>query len=324
MSGKINIIKEAKSVLAIEAESISSQIDKIDAQFVQIVELIHESRGRLVISGIGKSAIIAQKIVATLNSTGTASIFMHAADAIHGDLGIIQNEDIVLLISNSGNTSEIQALIPLVKMAGNTLMAMTGNSDSVLNKEADFSLLYQIEKEACPLNLAPTSSTTIQLALGDALAVCLLKVKGFTSNDFAKYHPGGALGKKLYLTLGELAIQNEVPQVKESDGIDQVLMEISSKRLGATVVVNEGSVIGVITDGDIRRMLSNKKDWNVLTAGDIMTKNPSTMKADQLAIKGREVLSQKNISQLIIVDQNENYLGMVHFHDLIKEGIVSI
>lgn len=322
MNKSIDKIKElAISTLNIEADSVRNLQNYINNDFVATVKLIYESKGRVVVTGIGKSAIIAQKMVATMNSTGTPSIFMHAADAIHGDLGTIQKEDVVICISKSGNTPEIKVLVPLLKTGGNKLIALVGNTDSYLAKQSDYVLNSTVEKEACPNNLAPTSSTTAQLAMGDALAVCLLDCRDFTSSDFAKYHPGGALGKKLYLKVGDIATQNQKPIVKPDDSIKSVIMEISSKRLGATAVVENGNLVGVITDGDLRRMLEKTDAINVLKAADIMNKTPKQIEAEELAVNAMQLLEKFNITQLIVTDQGK-YHGFVHLHDLLKEGII--
>ncbi|MES2140398.1 MAG: KpsF/GutQ family sugar-phosphate isomerase [Bacteroidota bacterium] len=315
------IIELAKSTLTIEADSIRNLLNYINNDFVACVQLIYESKGRVVVTGIGKSAIIAQKIVATFNSTGTPAIFMHAADAIHGDLGTLQHDDIVICISKSGNTPEIKVLVPLLKIGGNKLIALVGNIESYLAKQADYILNSTVEKEACPNNLAPTSSTTAQLAMGDALAVCLLDYRGFSSKDFAKYHPGGALGKKLYLKVSDISSQNQMPQVKSDDSIKAVILEISSKRLGATAVIDNGDLVGVITDGDLRRMLEKSDSINDLKASDIMNKTPKRIEADELAINAMLLLEQNNITQLIVTDKGK-YHGFVHLHDLLKEGII--
>ena len=315
------ITKLAIATLTIESDSIRNLINYINNDFIACVHLIYESKGRVVITGIGKSAIIAQKIVATFNSTGTPSIFMHAADAIHGDLGTLQQDDIVICISKSGNTPEIKVLVPLLKTGGNKLIALVGNVDSYLAKEADYILNSTVEKEACPNNLAPTSSTTAQLAMGDALAVCLLDCKDFTSSDFAKYHPGGALGKKLYLKVGDIASQNQKPMIKSDDSIKTVIIEISSKRLGATAVVDDGSLVGVITDGDVRRMLEKTDNISHLKASDIMNKTPKNIDAEELAVNAMKLLEHFNVSQLIVTE-NEKYVGFIHLHDLLKEGII--
>ncbi len=322
MTNKEKVIERAKTTLDIEANALISLKSRIDSSFYEAVELLWHCKGRVIITGIGKSANIAQKIVATLNSTGTPSVFMHAADAIHGDLGVVQNDDVVICISNSGNSPEIKVLIPFLKARGNKLIALAGNENSVLAKEADFFIYTGVEKEACTINLAPTASTTAQLAMGDAISVCLLELKGFTAEDFAKFHPGGALGKQLTLKLEVIAEKNAAPKVKENASIKEVIYEISSKRLGATIVTNEsGKITGVITDGDIRRMIEKGSDIQSLQAKDIMGHNPKTIQKDELAIRGLEMLEAKNITQLIVVDENENYCGMVHFHDLIREGL---
>jgi len=315
------ITKLAIATLTIESDSIRNLINYINNDFIACVHLIYESKGRVVITGIGKSAIIAQKIVATFNSTGTPSIFMHAADAIHGDLGTLQQDDIVICISKSGNTPEIKVLAPLLKIGGNKLIALVGNIDSYLAKQADYILNSTVDKEACPFNLAPTSSTTAQLAMGDALAVCLLDYRGFSSKDFAKYHPGGTLGKKLYLKVSDISSYNQKPQVSPTDSIQSVIMEISSKRLGATAVIDNMGLVGVITDGDLRRMLEKGNSINDLNASQIMNKTPKKIEADELAINAMVIMEQNNITQLIVTE-NGKYHGFVHLHDLIKEGIL--
>ena len=315
------IIELAKTTLNIEAESVRNLQKYINDDFVACVQVIEASKGRVVVTGIGKSAIIAQKIVATMNSTGTPAVFMHAADAIHGDLGTIQQDDIVICISKSGNTPEIKVLVPLLKNGGNKLIALVGNVESYLAQQADYILNSTVEKEACPNNLAPTSSTTAQLAMGDALAVCLLDSKDFSSKDFAKYHPGGSLGKRLYLKVGDISAQNQKPQVKPTDSIRSVIMEISSKRLGVTAVVDNNNLVGVITDGDLRRMLEKSDSIDNLKASDIMNTNPKKIEVHELAINAMQLLEQNNITQLIVTDNNK-YHGFVHLHDLIKEGII--
>lgn len=315
-------IKElALSTLKIEADAILNLSHFVGDDFVKSVELIFDSKGRVIVTGIGKSAIIAQKIVATFNSTGTPASFMHAADAIHGDLGTISKEDVLICISKSGNTPEIKVLVPLLKQGGNKLIALVGNTDSFLAKQADFVLNTYVEKEACPNNLAPTSSTTAQLAMGDALAVCLLECRDFSSNDFAKFHPGGALGKKLYLKVEDISSQNAKPQVSLDASIKSIILEISSKRLGATAVLNKGELVGVITDGDLRRMLEKTDSFTNLKASDIMNPNPKKIEMDELAISALQVLQSNNISQLIVTNQGK-YAGFVHLHDLLKEGII--
>ncbi|HKL07685.1 MAG TPA: KpsF/GutQ family sugar-phosphate isomerase [Bacteroidales bacterium] len=305
-----------------EAESIKKLAGYIDNDFEKIVQLIYNSNGRVVVTGIGKSANIANKIVASLNSTGTPSIFMHAADAIHGDLGMIQKDDVIICISKSGNTPEIKVLVPIIKSRGNILIGMVSSTDSFLAKQADYVLKSTVDKEACPNNLAPTSSTTAQLVIGDALAVCLLEYRGFSSEDFAKVHPGGALGKKLYMRVSDLYKNNESPKVFMNEDIKNVIVEISSKRLGATAVLDENNQLkGIITDGDIRRMLQKFNTFEKLTAKDIMSPNPKTISKDELAINAFNLMESNSITQLIVV-QKEKYLGMVHLHDILKEGIV--
>ena len=311
----------AIETLEIERDSIDKLIDTIDEEFSSVVEEIYRSKGRLVVSGIGKSAIVAQKIVATLNSTGTPSLFMHAADAIHGDLGMVQSDDLVILISKSGNTPEVKVLVPLIKALGNKLIALTGNFDSFLAQQADYKLSCAVEQEACPNNLAPTNSTTAQMVMGDALAVCLIKCRDFGSQDFAKYHPGGALGKKLYLRVSDLYKQNEKPQVGLKASLKEVILEISSKRLGVTAVVENDKLMGIITDGDLRRMLSREGDFQKLKAEDIYTKNPKTLEDEAMAIEAAAQMKELNISQLLITKDNR-YVGVVHFHDLLKEGLI--
>lgn len=322
MSSNEEIKNNAKQTLEIEAAAISSLTNYINDDFVNSIQLILKSKGRLVITGIGKSANICQKIVATLNSTGTPAIFMHAADAIHGDLGNVLKDDIVICISKSGNTPEIKVLVPLIKNYGNKIVAITGNIDSFLGKNADFPLNTFVEKEACPNNLAPTTSTTAQLVMGDAIAVCLLKLNNFSSKDFAKYHPGGALGKQLYLRVSDLIKNNQVPQVSENDSVAKVIVEISEKRLGVTAVLNaKNAIVGIITDGDIRRMLSKSTTIESFTAKDIMGKNPKTILNDAMAVEALERLENNNITQILVTDLENKYIGVVHLHDLIKEGI---
>lgn len=322
MSNFNKIIQIAQETIQIEQEAIANLVHLIDEEFAQAVDYIYQSKGRVVISGIGKSANIATKIVATLNSTGTPAIFMHAADAIHGDLGTIQRDDTVICISKSGNTPEIKVLVPLIKNGGNKLIAITANRDSFLGQEADYVLHAFAQKEACPNNLAPTTSTTAQLVIGDALAVSLLKLKEFTSNDFAKYHPGGALGKRLYLRVADLVAKNEKPQVTEDASIQEVIVEISNKRLGVTAVVNNTrEVLGIITDGDLRRMLAKTTDFSQLTAKDIMTASPKIVESSMMAIDALEILEDNDITQLLVADNNQ-FSGVVHLHDLIKEGIL--
>ena len=316
------IISAALHTIELETNAVNGLKEFIDADFVKAVLAIVESKGRLIVSGIGKSAIIAQKIVATLNSTGTPAVFMHAADAIHGDLGMIQPTDIVMVISKSGNSPEIKVLAPLVKSFGNTLIGMVGNTDSFLALNSDIVLNTTVDQEACPINLAPTSSTTAQMVMGDALAVSLMELKGFGSSDFAKYHPGGTLGKKLYLRVEELAAQNAKPKVLPTATIKEVIIEMTQKRLGAAVVVDDAeNISGIITDGDLRRMLEKADSFENLRAKDIMSANPKTIAADILAIYALEEMRKHNISQLVVED-NKKYAGIIHLHDLVKEGII--
>lgn len=321
MKDNSNIIANAKKTILAESKAIANLANLLDSSFENAVKFIKKSKGRVIVTGIGKSANIATKIVATFNSTGTPAVFMHAADAIHGDLGNVLKDDVVICISKSGNTPEIKVLVPLIKNYGNKIIAITGNIDSFLGKNADFTLNTYVEKEACPNNLAPTTSTTAQLVMGDALAVCLLDLKGFTSKDFAKYHPGGALGKRLYLRVSDLIANNQLPKVAENDTIVKVIVEISEKRLGVTAVINNDKIIGIITDGDIRRMLSKSTEINNFVAKDIMGKNPKTIHKDAMAIEALEALENNSITQILVTDDDNNYAGVVHLHDLIKEGI---
>lgn len=312
----------ALKTIALEAESISGLSNFIDTSFERTIQAIEQSTGRLVISGIGKSAIVGQKIVATLNSTGTPAVFMHAADAIHGDLGMIQPDDMVLLISKSGESPEVKVLVPFIKNFGNPIIGMVGNMDSFLAKQANYILNTTVSKEACPNNLAPTSSTTAQMVMGDILAVCLMELNGFKSDDFAKYHPGGNLGKRLYLRVEDLYADNEKPSVNSNAGLKEIIIEISAKRLGITAVVDENNkVLGVITDGDLRRMLERDLDMNKLTAANILNDQPKIVNPDLLAVEALEILRENDISQLVVV-QDGIFAGILHIHDLIKEGIV--
>jgi arabinose-5-phosphate isomerase len=321
LSNNKAILDLAKKTIQTESEAIRNLNTLLTDDFVHAVSSIIASKGRVIITGVGKSAIIATKIVATLNSTGTPAIFMHAADAIHGDLGTIQENDVVICISKSGSTPEIKMLVPLIKRGTNKLIGMTGNIDSFLAQEADFVLNTFVQKEACPNNLAPTTSTTAQLVMGDALAICLLELKGFSSKDFAKYHPGGALGKRLYLTVADIAGNNQKPEVDIRTDIKEVIVEISQKMLGVTAVMDQGKIAGVVTDGDIRRMLNTYDNFNGLKAKDIMSSNPKTIQTDVLAIEALELMQDNGISQLLAVE-GENYAGIVHLHNLINEGIL--
>lgn len=311
----------AKKTILSESEAIVKLIDFLDDNFVKTAELIFNTKGRLIVTGIGKSAIIAQKIVATMNSTGTPSMFLHASEAIHGDLGMVQPQDIVICISKSGNSPEIKVLVPIIKNFGNTLIGMTGNVTSFLAKGSDYVLNTTVETEACPINLAPTNSTTAQLVMGDALAVCLMEMRNFKSDDFAKYHPGGALGKKLLLRVKDMLEHSLKPMVNADASIKQVIFEISAKRLGVTAVVEDEKVIGIITDGDIRRMLNERDSFADLTAKDIMTKNPKMIKSTDMVVDALNILEDFSITQLIVVDGDE-YKGVLHLHDILKEGIV--
>ncbi|HZW71108.1 MAG TPA: KpsF/GutQ family sugar-phosphate isomerase [Hanamia sp.] len=317
-----NIINTGKQTIIAESDSVAALLDSINENFEKAVLKIFQSKGRLVVSGIGKSAIIAQKIVASLNSTGTPSVFLHAADAIHGDIGMVQPEDVVMLLSKSGDSPEIKVLVPLIKNFGNSLIAICGNMQSYLAKCADIVLNTTVNKEASPHNLAPTSSTTAQLVMGDALCVCLMELRGFNPDDFAKFHPGGTLGKKLYLRVAELAVNNEKPAVKKDSLLKNVIIEITKKRLGVTVVMdNEENIVGIITDGDLRRMLENDLYHPQAKAEDIMTIHPKTIDSQSLAVHALEVMRNYNITQLIVTE-NEKYFGIIHLHDLIKEGII--
>jgi arabinose-5-phosphate isomerase len=304
-----------------EAKAVAALAQYIDDDFVTVVDRILNLHGRVIVTGIGKSAIIAQKIVATLNSTGTPSIFMHAADAIHGDLGIIQQNDLIIAISKSGNTPEIKVLVPFLKQTKNVLVALVGNTDSYLAKNADYILNTTVEKEACPNNLAPTSSTTAQLAMGDALAVVLQECRDFTDKDFAKYHPGGALGKKLYLRVGDLSDQNGKPSVPQQATVSDIIITITQFRLGAVAVLDDENILGIITDGDIRRMLEKHTDLATITAADIMGKSPKIIDKDELAANALHIMRENNITQLLVSDKG-NYAGVIHIQDLLKEGII--
>ncbi len=321
MISKQQIRTIATQTILAESTAISRLTELLTDDFATAVMEIYESKGRVVITGIGKSAIIAQKIVATMNSTGTPSIFLHASEAIHGDLGMVQPEDIVICISKSGNSPEIKVLVPILKRFGNTLIAITGNITSFLAKGSDYVLNTTVETEACPINLAPTSSTTAQLVMGDAIAVSLMEIRGFTPSDFAKYHPGGALGKKLLLRVGDMLDRTHKPLVKSNSSIKNVIVEISEKRLGVTAVVEDEIVIGIITDGDIRRMLNDRDTFTDLVAKDIMTKNPKMIQLTDMVVDAFNILEDFSITQLIVLDNNQ-YAGVLHLHDILKEGIV--
>ena len=321
MNLKENILNSARKTFQSESLSVLKLADYIDENFIETVQLLLKLKGRLVVTGIGKSALIAQKIVATMNSTGTPSLFLHASEAIHGDLGMIQKEDIVICISKSGNSPEIKVLVPLLKSFGNKLIAITGNMTSFLAKSSDFVLNTTIEAESCPNNLAPTNSTTAQLVMGDALAVCLIELRGFTAEDFAKYHPGGALGKKLLLKVKDMLENSLKPTVAPSDSIKKVIFEISEKRLGVTAVIEKNILIGIITDGDIRRMLNDRDTIAGVVAKDIMTKNPKTISSDSMVIDAFHIMENYSITQLVVVDEGK-YKGVLHLHDILKEGIL--
>ncbi len=318
----MELLKIARETILHEAKAIHLLADYLDDQFALAVNHIYECKGRVIITGIGKSAIIAQKIVATLNSTGTPSIFMHAADAIHGDLGIVLEDDVVICISKSGSTPEIKVLVPLLKARGNKLIAMVSNTDSFLAVKADYVLNARVDKEACPNNLAPTTSTTAQLVIGDAIAVCLLNMRGFSTTDFAKVHPGGSLGKKLYLRVEDLLLNSQAPKVNADETIRNTIIEISAKRLGATAVVDgDNKLLGIITDGDLRRMLEKEEKVDNLRAADIMSVNPKTVTPEELAVKAFQEMERNNITQLVVLDDGI-YCGIIHLHDILKEGII--
>ena len=320
MNTKSKILKLAQSSFSNQSQAVAQLSQQINDDFVEAVELIHKQNKRLIITGIGKSALIGMKITATLNSTGTRSMFMHAADAIHGDLGMIADEDIVLCISKSGNTPEIKALIPLIKNLGNTLIGMTGNTESYLAQQADLTLNVAIEKEACPNNLAPTTSTTTQLVMGDALAICLLELRGFGHKDFARFHPGGSLGKALYLKVEHILGNRMAPCVNADNHVKDVIVEIGEKMVGATAVVDNDKICGIVTDGDLRRMLSTTSDLSTLKARDVMSENPKQIEANTLASEALKIMHQNSISQLLVTTGG-TYSGIIHLHDLLNEGL---
>ena len=321
MKSKKTIIGDAINTLQLEAQSILGLIEHLNDDFIQIIDLILQCKGRVIVTGIGKSAIIAQKIVATFNSTGTPSIFMHAADAVHGDLGMIQKDDIVICISKSGNTPEIKVLAPLLKQSGNLMIGMVGQLNSELAIQADLILNTTVAKEACPHNLAPTTSTTAQLAMGDAIAICLLNARNFNEEDFGRYHPGGALGKRLYLKAGDIALKNQKPCISPGASVKDVIIEISQNRLGAVVVIEADTILGIITDGDIRRMLEKHTNLADIKASDLMNPRPKTIEKELLAINALEMIKENNITQLLVTDAGA-YFGMIHLHDLLQEGII--
>lgn len=312
----------ALRTIKMEADALQQLASQLDDQFEKAIDCLARCKGRVVISGIGKSAIIAQKIVATLNSTGSPAVFLHAADAIHGDVGMVQQEDVVIILSKSGESPEIKVLVPLVKNFGNCIIAITGKMDSYLAKKADFALNTTVDQEACPNNLAPTTSTTSQMVMGDAIAVCLMEQRGFQVEDFARYHPGGALGKKLYLRVKDLYTDHEKPEVRTDATVKEVIMEMTRKRLGVTAVLgNDGKLVGIITDGDLRRMLEKSDEIKHISARDIMTLNPKTIEPLEMAVAALEMMRQNSITQLVVAEK-ENYLGILHLHDLVKEGLI--
>ena len=322
MELKASIRKAAIRTIEMEASAISQLANLLDDHFENAIDKLATCKGRIVISGIGKSAIIAQKIVATLNSTGSPSVFLHAADAIHGDLGIVQQEDTVIIISKSGESPEIKVLVPLVKNFGNCLIAITGNINSFLARKADFVLNTTVEQEACPNNLAPTTSTTAQMVMGDAIAVCLMEKRGFNMEDFAKLHPGGTLGKKLYLRVSDLYVENERPEVRHDQSVKEVIMEMTKKRLGVTAVLDsEGRLAGIITDGDLRRMLEKSTSIEHIKASDILTPGPKTIEPTEMAVNALDIMRKNEIMQLVVIE-NGRYLGIIHLHDLVKEGLI--
>lgn len=320
MNTKKDILKIAKESLANQSNAIANLEKQLNKDFVEVIDLIYNSQSRLVITGIGKSALIGMKITATLNSTGTRAMFMHAADAIHGDLGMVAKEDTVLFISKSGNSPEIKALIPLIKSIGNTVIGMTGNSTSFLAKESNYTLDVAIKKEACPNNLAPTTSTTAQLVMGDAIAICLLEMRGFGRKDFAQFHPGGSLGKALYLKVKSIVDTNNIPIVQPNSSISAVIVEIGEKLVGATAVIDHDKVCGIITDGDIRRVLAKTSDLSSITAKDIMNPKPKQIESNMLASEALNVMQKNNISQLLVMKKGE-FIGIVHLHNILNEGL---
>ena len=320
MNQRNKIIESATNAIANELDAVRNLKKSVNEDFIKAVEMIFEAKGRVIVTGIGKSAIIAKKIVATLNSTGTPAIFMHAADAIHGDLGIVRQDDVVLMLSKSGETPEIKILVPLLKGRKNRMIALVGNTSSYLAKQADIILDATVEKEACPNNLAPTSSTTAQMVLGDALAISLLDLRGFTPADFAKFHPGGALGKKMFMRVEDLSVNNQVPKVDIGEKMDNVIIEITSKRLGATAVLKNGLLVGLITDGDLRRMIQKNSNYSSLAAKDVMTVNPRSIQHDAMVVDALSIMRENNITQLLVVN-GEKYTGVIHLHDILNEGI---
>ena len=322
MEKQATIKDAAIRTIEIEAAAIAQLSTYFNNDFEKAIDCLAGCKGRIVVSGIGKSAIVAQKIVATLNSTGSPAIFLHAADAIHGDLGMVQQEDIAIVISQSGESPEIKVLVPLIKNFGNCLIAMTGKVESYLAKKSDFIFNTSIEQEACPNNLAPTTSTTVQMVMGDAIAICLMEKKGFNAEGFARFHPGGALGKKLYLRVGDLYVDNAKPEVKTDASVKEVIMEMTRKRLGVTAVTGtDGKLAGIITDGDLRRMLEKSDTIQNITARDIMSQNPKTIAPSEMAVNALDIMRKNSITQLVVAE-NEAYLGILHLHDLVKEGLI--
>ena len=320
MNSNFNILQTAQESIKNQGEAILNLSNFIDSDFENSVKVIHAIKGRVIVTGIGKSAIIAKKIVATFNSTGTPSVFMHASEAIHGDLGIVQNNDIIILISKSGNTAEIKTLIPFLKETNVSLIGISSDKNSYLGLNSDFFLKSFIEKEACHNNLAPTTSTTAQLVIGDALAICLSKLNGFKKSDFAKYHPGGSLGRELHLKVKEIIIKNKKPEVNEKDNLATIINEISNKMLGATAITNNQKATGIITDGDLRRFFSSGKDINSVSAKDFMSKTPKTINSESLASEALTIMNKNKITQLIVQD-NDNYIGIIHLHNILNEGL---
>lgn len=317
----LSITDIARETIRLESDAVAALAGRIGPDFERAVHVLSETKGRVIFSGIGKSAVIAQKIVATFNSTGTPAVFMHAADAIHGDLGMILPDDVVVLISKSGESPEIKTLIPLIKEFGNPLIALAGKLDSYLALQSDIVIDTVVEQEACPNNLAPTTSTTAQLVMGDALAICLMKLRGFRTDDFARVHPGGALGKRLYLRVMDLANANEKPSVQATASVQEAILEMTQKRLGVTAVVDDSNkLLGIITDGDLRRMLERGADWSGRRAGEIMTEAPKTIAPEALAVEALSVLQEHSITQLAVVSEGK-YVGMIHLHDLVREGL---
>ena len=319
---KETIRELAESVIEKEAQAVKELKPFVDSRFLEVLDIIFNSKGRLIITGSGKSAIIGNKIVATMNSTGTPAIFMHAADAIHGDLGIIQPDDVVMCISKSGNTPEIKVLVPLIKRMGNKLIGMVSSIDSYLAQQSDYLIRTTVNAEACPNNLAPTSSTTTQLVMGDAMAVCLLKMRGFSQKDFAKYHPGGSLGKRLYLRVNDLIDRDVKPCVMKNENIQNAIINISQNRLGATVVLDENEkLLGIITDGDVRRMVEKGTPITALQAKDIMSHNPKTIESSELAVNAFNIMQKNKITSVVVLEEGK-YIGLIHIHDILREGIV--